>query len=150
MVQKSRGDYLLDELKATVTNMNNPTCHSCNECCSIQTLITEEEFLRLKDYFESDANGRLIYKNAKNRLKRYIRQSVAYLMCPFTDEQTKKCRIYENRPQICRCFHCNPIDVEKSKQVKKQILSSGTVYELSDLFEEFYKEHPFARIKGEL
>ena len=142
MESKNLMEYLSESMQGKVTNMQNPTCLNCNECCSIQTIITREEYEKLSQYFKEDSEGKLIFKNATNRIKRAFRNNTIYLVCPFSDEQTKKCRIYDKRPKMCKIFHCNPDSVKISDAVKEEIMKEDGHKQLKHLFEDSLKSSP--------
>ena len=79
----------------------NGKCINCNECCSINIPLTKKEFKFIKK----------IVKNNKEDLLEFYRlfkeKGGHYLMCPFSSIETKKCLIYENRPSICKIYHCH-------------------------------------------
>lgn len=94
-----------DSEAGEVTDLNNPNCSYCNECCSGATLLTDEEFKSLSKYFKTK-EGRKILKDAKKRHNKLQNENNATsLICPFSSKN-KKCLIYSRRPRICRGFHC--------------------------------------------
>lgn len=99
-------EQYFDHLKEDkITDFKNPMCINCNECCGMLTLITMEEYDFLTNYFETDPEGRKIFRRGINKIKKHYRRGTLYLMCPLSDDQ-KRCSIYEIRPSICRTFHC--------------------------------------------
>lgn len=117
MAEQKKVIEYLDHLKNdTVTNMQNPTCIACNECCSLFVGLTKEEYQTILAFVQSK-EGKSIYQRAKNKVKRYYRKGTLYGLCPFTDDTTKKCAIYAIRPFICRDFHCSTHgNADQSKQ----------------------------------
>ena len=90
-------------LEDKVIDLNNPSCSNCNECCSILTMITEEEYKFYKSYFNKHKD---ILKAAKERRRKLeIKTKSISWMCPFSTN-TKRCSIYNIRPKTCREFHC--------------------------------------------
>ena len=63
-------------------------------------------------------------------------------MCPFSDTETKKCQIYEERPTVCRLYHCNLPEKERLaiKYIKKKGIPKFTK-NLIDAFPEDIREH---------
>lgn len=125
---KSFMEYMSEIQNPEVHNMKNPLCIKCNECCSLLARLTEEEYNGLVEYL-SDGEGKKIYQQCWNKLKRYRRKGTIYMMCPFTDDDTKKCRIYDIRPKVCREFHCS-----HSKVIKGELEDNVKHYAIFDLF----------------
>ena len=49
------GEQVLEQiLEDKVIDLNNPSCNNCNECCSILTMISEEEYKFYKKYFKKN------------------------------------------------------------------------------------------------
>lgn len=132
--QSEKGEHAID--------MNNPFCLNCNECCSMLTVLSPIEYEALLNYFQTE-EGKAILKIAKNKVKRHWRKSIIYMMCPFTDDETKKCMIYSKRPCICKKYHCNKSTYEeylifKQKYFKELELESKTQYNILDFFKDVF------------
>jgi len=73
------------------------SCGDCRECCSLFTPITKKELKFLK-------------KKLTNKLKLEfiapLAEGLLYAFCPFSTLEGK-CIIYEDRPLICRGYHCD-------------------------------------------
>lgn len=83
-------------------------CSNCGQCCSSFLPITVEEIARIKKH---------IQKNGIKSKKHFIplRKKSRDSICPFRDNERKKCTIYEVRPAICKDFRCdNPRNGEKA------------------------------------
>lgn len=104
---KSFQDYMDDLEKDEDTDMNNPSCIACNECCTATATITMEEYKTLQEYFTTDKQGRKLFNIGKNKIKKHLRKGVIYMMCPLTNDENKKCSIYDMRPEICKLYHCS-------------------------------------------
>lgn len=119
----------IKSLEEGVKDFNNPNCEDCNECCSLFTQISEEEYRSLKKYFTKNKVGKSKYETA---VRRYFKMSNdlkgVVLICPFSDS-VKKCSIYSKRPQICREFHC-------SYAPDMNELKEGSKYTLFDIFKD--------------
>jgi hypothetical protein len=89
----------------TVIDYNNLTCKDCNDCCSLFAFITSEEYAKLHRFLRED--GKKIYKDGVQLFEEYLNKGTFYCMCLFSDPITKKCKIYDTRPSICRDFHCS-------------------------------------------
>ena len=79
-------------------NCVNGKCVGCGECCSDFLPVTDQEVKRMKQYAR------------KHNLKEHRHNypfAVKDLTCPFRNEETKKCDVYEVRPLICRSFICS-------------------------------------------
>lgn len=82
----------------------NGKCQNCGSCCSIDLPLTEQEVIKLKEKIIPFLPA--IKKNLENK-------KVVNLNCPFL-MHNKKCRIYLERPAICRVFSCNIEKFRKS------------------------------------
>ena len=82
-------------------------CSNCGQCCSDLIPISEQEIAKIKAYM----------KKHQIKEQRHNAATGVDLTCPFRDERTRKCLIYEVRPEICRLFICNqPLaEIEKNK-----------------------------------
>ena len=47
-------DFLKNNIKGKVVDLKNPSCNNCNECCSLLTMITPEEYKFYLKYFTKD------------------------------------------------------------------------------------------------
>lgn len=84
------------------TNCVNGKCVGCGNCCTELLPMTLKEVETIRKYVK------------EHKIKPYSEIFFEYngaprmnLMCPFRDLETKTCRIYEVRPNICRQFKCN-------------------------------------------
>ena len=128
---RSFEDFLSDNVKGEIVDYNNPNCISCNDCCSLATVITKKEYNRIKKYLTTDVNGIALYKQGKELIKRYRKDGIIYFKCPLSLEYSKKCGIYKIRPQICRDFHCKS-ELNKVKQRPKYGEHEYTIFDLFD------------------
>ena len=57
------GKQVLEQiLEDKVIDLNNPSCNNCNECCSILTMISEEEYKLLPSNTLSFHYGNILRK----------------------------------------------------------------------------------------
>ena len=84
------------------TNCVNGKCVGCGNCCTELLPMTLKEVETIRKYVK------------EHKIKPYSEIFFEYngapstnLMCPFRDLETKTCRIYDVRPNICRKFKCN-------------------------------------------
>lgn len=100
-----------------VVDMNNPDCFECNDCCGLGTLLYEHEYLKLKQYLRYNPIGNIIHRKAIKKFKEYLERGIIYAVCPFSDTTNKRCKIYKDRPLVCKEFHCkkelNRCNIEK-------------------------------------
>lgn len=96
------------------TNCVNGKCVGCGNCCTELLPLTLKEVETIRKYVK------------EHKIKPYSEiffelngMPSTNLMCPFRDLDTKTCRIYEVRPNICRKFKCNQdVDtIEKNKEI---------------------------------
>jgi len=78
------------------------SCSSCGNCCTELLPLTISEVKLIKAYVKEKG-----IKPYSEIFFKYEGRESTNLMCPFRDFETKKCRIYEVRPKICRLFKCN-------------------------------------------
>ena len=81
------------------------SCSSCGNCCTELLPLTISEVKLIKAYVKEKG-----IKPYSDVFFKYEGRESTNLMCPFRDFETKKCRIYEVRPKICRLFKCNQDD----------------------------------------
>lgn len=82
------------------SNCVNGSCSGCGECCTDLLPLSESELLRLRDY--ARAHGLKEHRQAP-----FFDRGAVDLTCPFRNEHTRKCEVYEVRPKICREFICS-------------------------------------------
>lgn len=87
-----------------VKDYKNPNCISCNDCCGATTLLSGDEYRELSKFLEGDGAQLLI--DGKALFDEHMSNDILYGQCLFSDALTKKCKIYDRRPRICREFHC--------------------------------------------
>jgi hypothetical protein len=76
-----------------------PFCKST--CCAMPgTVVTPEEYERL-----SEINPKLVIQNPLDGDYEMRRESDGY--CAALNRETGLCSIYEERPNVCRRFHCS-------------------------------------------
>lgn len=141
MIKSNFGEFIEDGLRDEVTPMNNSECKDCNECCSMGTMLTDEEYETLKRFLKKDKLGKYLYQLGKTTILRHLKNGVVYWMCPFS--LNKRCQIYKNRPQICKNFHCD--DPVKSKEFR-DTYDKGNSHTILELFQdETFKKHKIKR-----
>ena len=87
-----------------ITNFSqNGECKGCIECCTVNLPLTKQEFKLMKS---------LLTKKMIDNIRKDISNGELYVICPFAI-RGKGCSIYEQRPTICKIFHCdkNQIDI---------------------------------------
>lgn len=101
----------------------NGTCSKCGACCSNILPLTKKEVSNLK---------RIIKKrNLKPHIHAVLNASYD-MTCPFLNDK-HECRIYNDRPYICRLYKCDKEEV--TWQETKQLLDAEVV----NLREEVFK-----------
>ena len=97
-------------MKPNITNYTrNGKCSGCGQCCGDILHLSKKEIHRIDRYLKEhkvEATPRIVLVSYDNT-------------CPFRDNKSKKCKIYEARPDICRVFQCNkkPEDVAKNREL---------------------------------
>ena len=80
----------------------NGECSKCGSCCSALLPLKKSEIDRLR---------RLIKKRHIKPHTQPLVVNVVDLTCPFLSDDNK-CRIYDERPFICRIFQCDKVCTE--------------------------------------
>ncbi|MGL5712543.1 MAG: YkgJ family cysteine cluster protein [Paraclostridium sp.] len=143
MAVKDMNSFFEDMTTKDVTDLKNPDCNNCNDCCGIFTIISDREFEDLKRYFNKNKLGRAKYELGVLRvLNGMVKHDALYLRCPLSLED-KKCDIYKRRPGMCRDFHCDKnINKVDNTSASKKGYGDRYIFELfkDDLMknEEFY------------
>lgn len=76
-------------------------CSNCGNCCNDVLPLTNGDINRIKQYIKKN--------NIKpiNHALRILSIRNIDVMCPFRNEEEKKCNIYEVRPLVCKRFSCH-------------------------------------------
>lgn len=79
-------------------------CSNCGQCCSDFLHLDKQEIHKIDEYLKT------------HKVKQHNKGSNNWI-CPFRNEELKKCDIYEARPLICQRFKCNlkPQDAFKQR-----------------------------------
>lgn len=94
------GDYIDAEKNGLIDFTDDGKCSGCGNCCSNLLPLTNSEVAVIRRYIKTHG--------IKAELRRPpMAGPVLDMMCPFRDENAKKCKIYGVRPLICREFVCN-------------------------------------------
>lgn len=72
-------------------------CSNCGQCCSNALPMSRKEVKTIKRYI----------KKHQIAEQRHNAMQGIDMTCPFRNDVTKSCLIYEVRPEICRKFQCN-------------------------------------------
>lgn len=115
------------------TRMDGDKCSLCGECCSNILPITEAEIRRIKKYIKAHN-----IKESKHIFVAPFVGEVVDNVCPFRNNENKKCTIYPVRPWICEKFYCNqsPMHlVPDARRDKDRVLGAKAI----DMRETFFK-----------
>lgn len=85
----------------------NGQCSKCGNCCTDFLPVTKKEISKIKRYVKENnikAENRIIEGNI-------------ILQCPFLNQKTKQCNIYEVRPFVCRNFLCSHKDWRRKRKL---------------------------------
>jgi uncharacterized protein len=105
----------LNSANGAKTRKNLPVLHyDCNQCpaycCSYEQIVVEPgDMKRLGKRFglsEQEAERKFTVKGFEEgtRILRHYRDRVYGSACMFLDRKTRRCTVYEHRPEICRDF----------------------------------------------
>lgn len=111
---------ILDEMKPIeeaigkieVLSDKNGKCNGCVECCTIFLPVSKQELKFLKSKYK------LIEKKIE-KIKENANKGNMDFRCPFISEKGG-CLVYNDRPYICKGFHCDEnfradLNIEKSQ-----------------------------------
>jgi Fe-S-cluster containining protein len=85
--------------------INKELCSQCGaECCDVSTPFNMEDIKRIKKKYKKLLRG---VKLVPTQADAYSLQKRGNKQCVFLDKN-KRCKIYEDRPQICRDFGDKP------------------------------------------
>ena len=102
-------------------------CSNCGECCADLLPLTDGEVRKIKHYVKA-------HKLQEHRKAPFYDLAAVDLTCPFRNEQTKRCDIYEVRPLICRAFICTK-SLQDARNDRDLIHESRQVHSLRlDIF----------------
>ena len=110
-------------------DLDNPKCEECNECCGINTSITKKEKVRITKFLTREENEHITIK-VNEKVAAAFEGNNLDLTCPMTDPETKRCRIYNIRPETCKGYHCKK--TLKSSTVDKHI--KKCTHTIGDIF----------------
>ena len=120
-------EFLQHTSEGVITDMKNPNCINCIECCSIFSMITPKEYKTLRKYINNE--GKEIFAQGLNNwLESSYKHNSINLMCPFISKN-KRCLIYNKRPRVCREFHCS----ESLNKLNKEEIMSQEHYSMLNL-----------------
>lgn len=95
-------DEMLSDMASGIYDFTEDgKCSNCGACCSDLLPVTAKEIKTIRRYMEEHG-----IKEQKHFMP--TAQPIAIdLVCPFRNNQERKCMIYKVRPLICREWQCN-------------------------------------------
>ncbi len=112
-------DFINQHVKNEITDFNNSNCEYCNACCSMLTPLEEDEYKNLHKFLIGTQKGVKILKEGWKIYDKHLKKGIIYFDCLFSEPTTKKCKIYDMRPNVCRSFHCSEDLCEKDYKTTK-------------------------------
>lgn len=106
------------------------TCKNCGECCGAIP-ATAAEVIEIGKYLDAHPDVRALA----------VKQAGNPIICPFRDEERRRCSIYPVRPLICRlcgisigmkCEHGNSMEVNGYKLLTGHDVSKCVLLNLRD------------------
>ena len=100
----------MDRYPAPLDLTKNGECSRCGGCCSSIIPLVPGEWDRLKALIRE--------KNLTARIPVGGKDAI-YMFCPFLEQQDGKpcsCRIYDDRPAICKAFRCD-LDTDATARI---------------------------------
>ena len=76
-------------------------CSNCGSCCTDFLPVSEREIKNIRRYVKRHSI------KAQKHFMPTAQPIVLDFVCPFRNNQERKCMIYEVRPLICREWQCN-------------------------------------------
>lgn len=95
-------------------NFKDGKCSACGECCgSAPYPFTLEDIKRVKDYV------------IKHNIKPHgiLNEDTIDMTCAMFDYNTKRCMVYEARPEICRKFTCEYCNTHGKIKIKDAVIT---------------------------
>lgn len=107
--------FQMPEPTATYKNeCVNGHCSNCGGCCTDMLPLSIKELKRIKTY------AREHHLKENFHVSVLAADSVLDFTCPFRNDFSHKCEIYEVRPEICKTFVCS-MSIDKAKQNRNKI-----------------------------
>jgi len=96
--------------------MATPRRYDCTKCpgycCSYELIdVTDRDIARLARHHEvgrADAKRRFTKLDSGRRVLRHRLDHIYRSTCVFFDQESRRCTVYEARPQVCRTFPSAP------------------------------------------
>lgn len=104
-------------------------CISCGNCCSSLLYLSKNEYKAIERYVRK----KKIKPHHHDKAPLANRDGVIDLICPFRDSISRKCTIYDKRPEICRRFVCNK-SIEEIERNKIEIAQGRHIFNMWDFF----------------
>lgn len=93
---------ILRDMKAGVWDYTEDgKCSQCGSCCSDFLPVGKHELKRIRDYVKKHE-----IKQRKHCAP-FAQKIEIDMVCPFRNNDDKRCEIYPVRPAICRDFRCD-------------------------------------------
>lgn len=106
-----------------VCNLKNGSCSKCGGCCSNILPLTDNEKKRIKR----------IIKKKKLKPSYHLPLNGFDMTCPLLDSDNK-CRIYKDRPIICKVFRCDKTTEQGAVEFYKNLVSKAKPVIMRELF----------------
>lgn len=114
-------------LNKEINNINvyscKGTCSKCGNCCTNFLPVTKKEVSKIKQYVKE--------KNIQAENRKFDNNII--MQCPFLNQKTKTCNIYEVRPFVCRNFLCSHRDWQKRRKLYMQRADFNGISRKGDL-----------------
>lgn len=108
-----------------VCNLKNGSCSKCGGCCSNILPLTDNEKNKIKK----------IIKKRKLKPSYHIPLNGFDMTCPMLDSNSR-CRIYEDRPNICRVYRCDKSVEQGAVEFYRSLTAKAKPVVMRDLFNE--------------
>ena len=106
----SLNQLLNQQINSINVHSCNGTCSKCGNCCTNFLPVTKKEVSKIKQYVQTH--------NIQPENRKFGNNII--MQCPFLNQKTKKCNIYESRPFVCRDFLCSHKDWQKRRDLYMQ------------------------------
>lgn len=103
-------NQILNQTNEITVHSCNGTCSKCGNCCTNFLPVTKKEVSKIKQYVKENNIQPENRKKGNNII----------MQCPFLNQKTKQCNIYEARPFACRNFLCSHKDWYKRRDLYMQ------------------------------
>jgi len=144
--EKLENDLAMTELPLMIPiSAENNECVCCGRCCDDYLPITNEEIEVIDEYLKKNK-----LRAQKSKYEIHIDGKLAFAPgCPFRNNRTNKCKIYDIRPAICRKYQCDKSVEEIDFNNKDTLIRSmRLIFFNDDVNQKFMEDQYHVKLYG--